>query len=251
MAAADACVERCNRSASTRGAKISHHAWLPRCARAVSQSCGDHHKKPSRHARYRYFAPARGVQCRGGQRFSDVSRSYVAASPRTAHDLAAGSARRHRTTSCSKNSSWRNGCANYSGTHGSRGSEDPGCVRKSGRAVCRLHDYSPAVGGCATVRALAGGTFSRPQREGAAADPAFAGKPTEQLSVAHSHDRRRNFCRADRVAIQGRLSSSRYRRAADTFVRIISPLNNSATPLWLTLASATHDRARCFASDLR
>src|SRR5580765_3432368 len=235
MAAADTRAERCDRSVSTRGKKIADHAWLPRCARAVSQSSGDHHKEPSRHARYRYLARTRGVQCRSGQRLSDVSRPYVAASPRTAHDLAAGSARRYRTTSCSKNSSWCNGRANYSGTHGSRGSEDPGCVRKSGRAVCRVHDYPLAMGGCATVRALAGGTFSRPQREGAAADPAFAGKPTEQLSVAHSHDRRRNFCRADRVAIQGRLSSSRYRRAADTFVQIISPIDNSAAALCINI----------------
>src|SRR6478752_6279014 len=107
------------------------------------------------------------------------------------------------------------------------------------------------MGGCATVRALAGGTFSRPQREGDAADPAFARKPAEQFAMAHAHDWRRNFRRADRIAIQGQLSASRHRRAADTFVRIISPLNNSATSLWLTLASATHDRARCFASDLR
>ena len=60
---------------------------------------------------------ARGVQCRGGKHFSDVSRPNVAARARTAHHLAARPALRHRTTSCSKNPSWRNGRANYSRTH--------------------------------------------------------------------------------------------------------------------------------------
>src|SRR6266705_3342249 len=114
-------------------------------------------------------------------------------------------------------------------------------MRKSGRAVCRLHDYPPAMGRCATVRALAGGTFSRPQREGAAADPAFAGKPDEQFAMAHAHDGRRDFRRANRFVIQNWLSSRRHRRPAGAFVQIISPINDSATPFWLTLTSATHE----------
>ena len=61
MAAADARDERRDRSVSTDRAKIADHARLPRSAREVSQSCGDHHKEPSRHARYRSFARARGV----------------------------------------------------------------------------------------------------------------------------------------------------------------------------------------------
>src|SRR5438034_2718597 len=90
------------------------------------------------------------------------------------------------------------------------------------------------MGGGATVRALAGGTFSRPQREGAAADPAFAGKPAEQFTMAHAHDGRRDFRRANRIVIQNRLSSRRHRRPADAVMQIISPINDSATPLWLT-----------------
>src|SRR5258707_11293288 len=94
------------------------------------------------------------------------------------------------------------------------------------------------MGGCATVRALAGGTFSRPQRESAAADPAFAGKPAEQFAMAHAHDGRRDFRRSNRIAIQNRLSSRWYRRPAGAFVQIISSINDAAKPFWLTLASA-------------
>src|SRR6266702_5694392 len=94
------------------------------------------------------------------------------------------------------------------------------------------------MGRCATVRALAGGTCSRPQREGAAADPAFAGKPDEHFTMAHAHDGRRDFRRSNRIVIQNWLSSRRHRRPASAFVQIISPINDSATPLWLTLTSA-------------
>src|SRR6478735_11184810 len=66
--------------------------------------------------------------------------------------------------------------------------------------------------------------------------------------MAHAHDGRRDFRRADRVAIQGRLSSSRHRRPADTFVRIISPINDSATPFSVTLASATQRIEGAFSS---
>src|SRR5205085_11849921 len=97
------------------------------------------------------------------------------------------------------------------------------------------------MGGCATVRALAGGTFSRPQREGATADPAFAGKPAEQFSMAHAHDRGGNFRRADRVAIQGRLSSSPHRRPTGAFVQIISPIDDSAAPFCISASAATHE----------
>src|SRR5438034_1659816 len=96
------------------------------------------------------------------------------------------------------------------------------------------------MGGGATVRALAGGTFSRPQREGAAADPAFAGKPAEQFTMAHAHDGRRDFRRSNRIVIQNWLSSRRHRRPAGAFVQIISPINDSANPLWL-LRSAIHE----------
>src|SRR4029077_16096056 len=97
------------------------------------------------------------------------------------------------------------------------------------------------MGGCATVRALAGGIFSRPQRESAAADPAFAGKPAEQFAMAHAHDGRRDFPRSDRVAIQDGFPSRRHRLPTGAFVQIISPINDSAKSLWLTLTSAMHD----------
>ena len=85
-----------------------------------------------------------------------------------------------------------------------------------------------------------GGTLSGSQREGAGADPASAGKPAEQFAVAHAHDRRRNFRRANRVAIQSRLSSRRHRRAADAFVQIISPIDDSITLVWLNTVAATN-----------
>src|SRR5439155_16344633 len=113
---------------------------------------------------------------------------------------------------------------------------------ESGRAVCRLHDYPPAMGRCATVRALAGGTFSRPQREGAAADPAFAGKPDEQFAMAHAHDGRRDFRRANRIVIQNWLSSRRHRRAADAFVQIIPSIDNSAAPLCMKIGARKPSR---------
>ena len=52
-------------------------------------------------------------------------------------------------------------------------------LRKSGRAICRIHNCSPAVGGRATIRTLARGTFSRAQREGAGTHPPFARKPAK------------------------------------------------------------------------
>src|SRR5215208_4412441 len=113
-------------------------------------------------------------------------------------------------------------------------------MRKSGCTVCRLYGYPPAVGGCAIIRALAGGTFSRPQRESAAANPAFARKSAEQFEMAHAHNRRRDFCRSNRIVIQNRLSSRRHRRPSGAFVQIISPVNDSAKPFWLGLASTRH-----------
>jgi hypothetical protein len=48
---------------------------------------------------------------------SNVSRFNATASPRTAHDLASSTPRRHSTTSCGKNSSRCNGRADYSRSH--------------------------------------------------------------------------------------------------------------------------------------
>src|SRR5205807_1327258 len=69
------------------------------------------------YARHRSFARTRDVQRRCGQCFGDLARPKFAASAGAAHHVAARAARRHRTTSCSKNSSRRNGRANYSRTH--------------------------------------------------------------------------------------------------------------------------------------
>ena len=72
----------------------------------------------------------------------------------------------------------------------------------------------------------------------------LAGKPAKQFAVAHAHDRRRNFRRANRVAIQSRLSSRRHRRAADAFVQIISPIDNSIALVWLNTVGATNMTVR-------
>src|SRR5262245_49795535 len=61
--------------------------------------------------------------------------------------------------------------------------------------------------------------------------------------MAHAHDGRRDFRRADRVAVQNQLSPRRHWRASDAFVQIISSINDSAAPLRLTSASATHEVA--------
>jgi hypothetical protein len=42
------------------------------------------------------------------------------------------------------------------------------------------------------------------------------------------------------------LSSRRHRRPADAFVPIISPINDSAVPLWLILTSAIHESRALF-----
>ena len=88
--------------------------------------------------------------------------------------------------------------------------------------------------------------FPDRKEKGAAANPASPRKPAEQFAVAHAHDGRRDFRRANRIAIQSRLSSRRHRRAADAFVQIISPIDDSAAPLWLTLTSATHESRALF-----
>src|SRR5437667_3297788 len=118
-------------------------------------------------------------------------------------------------------------------------------MRASRCAVRGLHDNLSAMGGRAIIRALVGGTFSRAERKGAESDPASPGKPAEQFSVAHAHDRRRNFRRADRVAIQTRLSSRRYRREAHAFMQIILPIDHSATPVCMKTVAGKSSRSPC------
>jgi DNA repair photolyase len=92
MATADACVERCDRSVSTVERKLQITRGCLDVLRAVSQSCGDHSQRTiSSRAISIFCASSRRAMPRR-QRFSDVSRSNVAASARTAHDLAARSA---------------------------------------------------------------------------------------------------------------------------------------------------------------
>src|SRR5215510_485928 len=110
-------------------------------------------------------------------------------------------------------------------------------MRKSRHAICRLHDHPYAVGGGATIRALVGGTFSRAKRKGAWPYPESPGKPAEQFAVAHAYDWRRDFCRANRVAVQNRVSSHRNRRAADAFSQVIPPNGNSTPPFWLKIVA--------------
>ena len=98
-------------------AKIADHARLPRSAGQVSKPSGNHHKKPSCHARYRSFAGAGGVQCSCGQHFGDVARPEPPASARTAHHIAPRPARRDRATSRGERSSWGNGCTDNSRPH--------------------------------------------------------------------------------------------------------------------------------------
>src|SRR5256885_9985772 len=111
-------------------------------------------------------------------------------------------------------------------------------MRKSRRAICRLHDCSVALGSRATIRALVGGTFSRAERKGAWPHPASPRKPAEQFAMAYTHDRRRNFRRANRVAIRGGLSPRGHRRAADAFLQIISQIDNAAAPSCMKMVAS-------------
>src|SRR5713226_8917047 len=101
-------------------------------------------------------------------------------------------------------------------------------MRARGRAIRRIHDRAFTVGSCAAFRALAGRTFSRSQREGARSHPGSARKrPVEQFRMAHAHDRRRNFCRTNRLALRRWSPSRWYRRTEAAFDSSVSKIDNA------------------------
>src|SRR5262249_42598723 len=106
-------------------------------------------------------------------------------------------------------------------------------------------------GSCAVVRTLAGKTFSRTERKNAWPDPAAPEQPAKQFAVTHAHDRRRNFRRTNRVAIQSRLSSRRHRRAADALLQIVSHVYISATPVCLNIVGDKRNQTGCFELNLQ
>jgi DNA repair photolyase len=245
MAAADTRAERCDRSVSTRGEKIADHARLPRCARAVSQSCGDHYKEPSRHARYRYFARTRGVQCRGGQRFSDVSRSTLqrVLEPRTTSPQG-----RLDAIEQLRAAKIPVGVMVAPIIPGLTDHEVPKILEACAKAGAQFAGYtiSACHGRLRHCSSIGWRNIFQTAKRRCCGGSGICGKPAEQFSVAHAHDGRRNFLQSRSRPYSKSVVVARHRRAAGAFVSIISPIDDSAAPFCISGSAAKQIRARCF-----